>query len=213
MKDYPEIVRDSLILSLEQLLDNKIIDLTTYELMKDRKEDRHSFEDYLLTKKDFTKTEKELFEEYEVFRNELDEELKEHELYDLKTETIVKEDSIYVLKTFLADEEFVMDYFGVEELDLIKLMRRKEFIEKFAVLRFTKILKDIIDKVSYKISILEVDNSLVYFNETYNGYGIDLIMKASISDVSVLDKRNKIIVEIKDINEIAGEIFKQKALI
>lgn len=212
-KDYPKIVRESLVFSLEQMLNNKIIDLTTYEIIKDIKENRDSFMSYLLTKDEFVKTYEELFEEYEVFRKELDEELKNHELFDLKTKTVVEKDVIYILKTFSIDEDFVMNYFGVEKNDLSKLMKGKGFVEKFVVLRLTKVLKDIIDMSNYNISVLCLDNSLVYFNEESNEYNIDLIMKIKIEDISVSDKKKKIIIEIKDVKTLAENIYKDKVKI
>lgn len=210
LKDYPKIVKDSLLLSLEQMLSDKVIDLTTYEIIKNTAESKDGFTSYLLTRKEFTKTYEELFEEYEVLRNDLDEELRMHELFDLRTETIVEKDSIYILKTFLIDENFVMDYFGVQEIDLIKLMKRKGFVENFVALRLTKILNDIVNKTKYGTSLLNYDSSLVYFNENYNGYNIDLIMEVKISDIPILEKKNMILAEIKNTKALSEEIYRNK---
>lgn len=212
MKDYPKIVRDSLILALEQMMAENIIDLVTYQTIKNTNESKDSFISYLLTKKEFTKTYEELFEEYEVFRIELDEELKMHDLFDLLTETVVEKDSIYVIKKFTIDESFVMDYFGVDEADLIRIMKRRGFVEKFTALRLTKVLKDIINESKKEISILNIDNSLAYFNEDNNGYNIDLIMGIQIDDLLKLDSKTVILGEIKEITVLADKIYKSKMI-
>lgn len=210
IKEYPKIVKDALVFSLEQMLNNKVIDLTTYEIIKNESESKDSFKSYLLTKEEFVKTYEELFREYEILRKELNEELITHELLDLKTETIVEKDVIRVLKTFLVDEKFIIDYFGVQETDLIKLMGRKGFVEKFTALRLVKILKDIIREVQNKLFMLKVDNSLVYFNEKNIGYNIDLIIDIDVDDISVLESKDKIITGIKEVNLLAENTYGDK---
>lgn len=212
MKDYPQIVRDSLLLSLEQMVSDKVIDLNTYQVMKSTSENKESFVSYLLTKKEYIKSYDELFKEYDVYREELSEELKMQELHDLTTETIVEKDSIYVAKTFTLDEKFVMDYFGVEEKDLIKLMKRRGFMEKFATLRLTKVMSDIIKKGKSIISLIKLDSSLAYFNDSEDGFNIDFIMEISVDDLPILDKKTKIIAEIKDMKSLAENTYKNKMI-
>ena len=112
MKDYPKIVRDSLLFSLEQMVENDVINIDAYEVLKNGSESKENFTEFLLSSEKYTKSYEELFEEYEVIRKELDDELKMHELFELETKTDVESDSINVIKTFRMDDSFIKKYFG-----------------------------------------------------------------------------------------------------
>lgn len=213
MKDYPKIVRDSLMLSVEQMVNIGDVDLETYKRIENKNEDIDFFISYLLNNEKYRKTFEELLQEYEVFRKEIAEELEMHGLLGLSTETIVEHDSICVTKTFSIDEKFVMEYFGVGEKDLISLMKRRGFVEKFVALRLTKILKDIKKEAEVYISLIKIDNSLAYFNEEKSGYNIDLIMMISIDDLCNLENKTKVIAEIKDTDALAEKKYNSKMIL
>lgn len=212
IKDYPDIVIDSLMLAIEKMVNNGDADLETYKRIEDRNEDIDHFISFLLTKEQYKKTFEELFQEYEVFRKKIAEELEMHGLLGLSTETIVEKDAIYVTKTFSIDENFVMEYFGVEEKDLITLMKRRGFVEQFVALRLSKILKDIKKEAEVYASLIKIDNSLAYFNEEKSGYNIDLIMVLPIDDLYDLENKTKVIVEIKEINALAEKKYNSKMI-
>lgn len=209
-KNYPKIVTDSLFYSLEQMVDNQVIDLGTYEIIRNSQESKEDFLDYLLSNEKYIKSYEELFAEYDITRRELDEELKMHDLFTLKTETKVETDSILVLKTFSIDEQFVADYFGVDEEEIVKLMKRKGFIEKYTALRLIKVLKDIINQGKRSFSLIKLDHSLAYFAENGDGYNIDLIIEIPIDNLLVLEKKNAVLVEIKEVNGLADRIYRTK---
>lgn len=212
VKNYPKIVIDSLMLSIEKMVDNGEVDLETYKRIENKDEDIDNFISFLLTKKQYIKTFEELFQEYEVFRKEIAEELEMHGLLDLSTETVVEKDVIYITKTFSINENFVMEYFGVEEKDLISLMKRRGFVEQFVALRLSKILKDIKKEAEVYASLIKIDNSLAYFNEEKSGYNIDLIMVLPIDDLYDLENKTKVIVEIKEINALAEKKYNSKMI-
>lgn len=212
VKDYPQIVIDSLMLAIEKMVDNGEVDLETYKRIENKDEDIDNFISFLLTKEQYRKTFEELFQEYEVFRKEIAEELEMHGLLGLSTETVVEKDVIYITKTFSINENFVMEYFGVEEKDLISLMKRRGFVEQFVALRLTKILRDIKKEAEVYISLIQIDHSLAYFNEEKSGYNIDLIMIISIDDLCSLENKTKIIAEIKDINALADKKYNNKMI-
>lgn len=212
VKNYPKIVIDSLMLSIEKMVDNGEVDLETYKRIENKDEDIDNFISFLLTKKQYRKTFEELFQEYEVFRKEIAEELEMHGLLDLSTETVVEKDVIYITKTFSINENFVMEYFGVEEKDLITLMKRRGFVEQFVALRLSKILKDIKKEAEVYASLIKIDNSLAYFNEEKSGYNIDLIMVLPIDDLYDLENKTKVIVEIKEINALAEKKYNSKMI-
>lgn len=209
-KDYSPIVRDALLNSLEQMVESGIIDIGIYEAIKNNNEGKDDFILKLMNSDKYIKSHEELLEEYEVIRKEIGEELVMHDLSDLTTGILVEEDSITILKTFVIDGNFVMDYFGVDEVDLDKLMKRKGFVEKFTALRLVKITNDIISRMKNKNKFISLDHSMAYFDEDGDGYKIDLIMKVIISDLLVLDKKNIIISEIKETTNFATKIYNSK---
>ena len=170
--DYPELVRKAMLLALEQMVQSDVLDLDTYNIVLDPSVQGKELEEYLLTKKNFRKTEEEIFVEFENIRNNLNTILEEKGLH-LTTESIAEKDMYLITKKFCINEEFALDYFAVEEKDLIKLMNRRGFVEKFAVLRLTAIFKALIHELKFSDEQLNFDVSLVYFDKDENGYSID----------------------------------------
>jgi hypothetical protein len=211
-KDYPEIVKNSLILALEQMLENEVIDLDTYMNIKDETFSLESFEKYLLTKPSFLKTEEEIFQEFEALRKILDDKLDELEVEGLKTESIIDKDVILVTRKFCIDEDFTLRYFGVEEKDLLKLMKRRGFVEKFAVLRLTAIFKQFMEKVTYPKELFDIDVSLVYFDKDENGYSIDFTFEVNIEDIENQEKLDKICEAIKVIKQEVEEFYQKRTI-
>lgn len=211
-KDYPKIVRDSLLLALEQMVENKAMDLDTFNIIENKELNAEDFREYLLTKPTFSKTKEEIFDEFEIVRKILVEKLEENELNDLLTESIPERDIISVSKKFSIGEQFTMDYFGVDEKDLLKLMKRRGFIEKFAVLRLTTIFKDIIDKIPSYLDLFKTDMSLVYFDKDKEGYNIDLIFEIKIEHIENTEVTSDIIEKIKDIKLKAKDMYDEKTI-
>lgn len=213
MKDYPKIVRDSLLFSLEQMVENDVINIDAYEILKNGSESKENFTEFLLSSEKYTKSYEELFEEYEVIRKELDDELKMHELFELETKTDVESDSINVIKTFRMDDSFIKKYFGVGEEELNKLTKKKGFAEQFTTLRLNKIINDLIEQGQKGLKILTLDKSLTYFGENNANYNIDLIMKVPVDSLLILDDKNRILVEIKEIRMLSERMYKSKTVI
>jgi hypothetical protein len=211
-KDYPEIVKNSLILALEQMLENEVIDLDTYMNIKDETFSLESFEKYLLTKPSFLKTEEEIFQEFEALRKILDDKLSELEVEGLKTESVLDKEAILVTRKFCINENFTLKYFGVEEKDLLKLMKRRGFVEKFAVLRLTAIFRQFMEKVTYPKELFDIDVSLVYFDKDENGYSIDFTFEINIEDIENQEKLDKICESIKIIKQEVEEFYQKRTI-
>ncbi|MFF2531468.1 hypothetical protein ACFVS2_21410 [Brevibacillus sp. NPDC058079] len=212
MKDYPKLVKDSLYLALDQMVENKILDMDTYMFIKDESCTPASFEEYLYTKTSFLKTEDEIFAEFEVIRFKLNEKLKAHGLHETKTESVIKKDVILVTKKFCVNEEFTMNYFGVEEKDLLKLMKRRGFVEKYAVLRLTSIFKSFMEKLEMPSNLFLCDMSLVYFDKEENGYSIDLYFELPVEEVEREEKLDHICEDIQIIVEKAQDHYEAKTV-
>lgn len=208
LKDYPPIVKNSLIASVEQMLINEVIDTVIYELITDNQEDFASFREYILSNKNYTKTHAELFKEFENVRKTLDKHMKDEEIYGLITESIVEENSIFAVKTFTIDEDFIMHYFGIQEKDLNSLMKKKGFAEKFAALRLTKVMKDIIKENKDYSHSLELDYSPAFFDDMNNTFNIEFIIQININTLNLED--DEMFENIKEIEKNASYIYGQK---
>lgn len=210
LKDYPKIVKDSLHLSLSQLVENNLLDSDTLFLLQDQTQSVDSFESYLYEKPAYLKTDEEIFEEYEAVRKDLVLILEENGLGEMTTESLVQKDCILTNKKFAIDEAFTMEFFGVKEADLIKLMKRRGFIEKFAVLRLTAIFEQFVQEMKSDKPKVKGDLSLVYYDKETNSYAIDLFFEIPIEltedKVELADR----CLEIRGIVERAETLFEEK---
>lgn len=211
-KDHSKLVKDSLVLALEQMLENKVLDLDTFTNIQDTSFQEDEFTKYLLGKPSFTKTEEEIFKEFEVLREVLDKKLEEHQAEGLRTESVIDKDVILITQKFCINEAFTMNYFGVEEKDLLKLMKRRGFVEKFAVLRLTAIFKELMGKIAYPEELFTVDVSLVYFDKEENGYSIDFTFAVNIEDVEEQENLDKICEHINVLKKEAEEFYQLKTV-
>ncbi|MBP1308678.1 hypothetical protein JOD82_001698 [Paenibacillus sp. 1182] len=192
MKEYPKIVKDSLYLALEQMVENKVLDMDTYMFIREDSTTATSFEEYLYSKTNFLKTEEEIFAEFEIIRSKLNDKLASHGLDMLHSESVVDKEVILVTKKFCVNEEFTMNYFGVEEKDLLKLMKRRGFVEKFAILRLTAIFKPFMETLDFPKDLFIYDMSLVYYDKDENGYSIDLYFELPVEEVEREEKLDEI---------------------
>lgn len=202
MKDYPKLVKDSLLLALETMVENKVLDMDSYMVIKEEDSDVTSFEEYLISKSQFLKTSEEIFQEFEIIRMGLNEKLIARSLEGLHTESVIDKDLILITKKFCINDDFTMEYFGVKENDLLKLMKRRGFIEKFAVLRLSAIFKPFMETLDYPKDLFGCDVSLVYFDKDENGYSIDLYFEIPVEEV---EREEKIEDYCNAIKEIVGK--------
>lgn len=212
MKEYPKLVRDSLLLALETMVENKVLDMDSYLVIKEENSDVSSFEEYLQSKSQFLKTDEEIFQEFEVIRMGLNEKLIANNLEGLQTESVIDKDLILITKKFSINEAFTMEYFGVKENDLLKLMKRRGFVEKFAVLRLTAIFKPFKETLEYPKDLFGCDISLVYFDKNVNGYSIDLYFEIPVEEVEREDKISEYCDAIKEIVGKAEEHYASKTV-
>lgn len=212
LKDYPKLVKDSLLLSLEQLVENKVMDMDTYIMIKEESSTPSTFEDYLISKQNFMKTDQEIFVEFELVREKLTAKLASHGMHQLQSESVIDKDLILVTKKFCVNEEFTMSYFGVKEEDLPKLMKRRGFVEKFAVLRLTSIFKGFIEELEYPLDLFVCDMSLVYYDKDENGYSIDLYFELPVEEVEREDRLDEICEAINVVSEKSQVHYNSKAV-
>jgi hypothetical protein len=212
MKDYPKLVKDSLYLALEQMVENKVLDMDTYLFIREEDTTTTTFEEYLYSKSSFLKTDEEIFAEFEIVRSKLNDKLVLHGLNQLHSESVTDKNVILVTKKFCVNEEFAMNYFGVEEKDLLKLMKRRGFVEKFAVLRLSAIFKPFMEKLEFPSDLFICDMSLVYFDKEENGYSIDLYFELPVEEVEADEKLDQICGGITVVVDKAQAHYEEKTI-
>lgn len=212
LKDYPDLVKKSLLLAVEQMVENSIIPIDAYEYLKQIETTTEDLRTFLAEHLDFLKTEEEIFAEFELIREKLDQWLEKKGMDYLQSESVIDKDVLLVTRKFCIDEQFALTYFGVEEKDLLKLMKRRGFVEKFAVLRLTAIFRDFMKKVSHDQNQLLADVSLVYFDKEQNGYSIDIFFELPIEEVEDEEKLEAMTTVIENVVEQAERHYDSRIL-
>lgn len=209
--DYPDIVINSLHSMIDKLAEDGVIDVDVHLAVKEKSITLKSLKELLLNKPSFVKTYEELFYEYEQIRAKINEilEIDEENLNEVvKTVSSVNNEKIAITKEFILTEDFIKEYFYVKsEKDYEVLMQRKGFVEKFAILRLDKILRDFKDSKKIESKYYEVINSNVFFEAERNIYGIHLLFNIPVNNLENEDDLIRVVNEIKDIMNDATIYF------
>lgn len=209
-EEYPKLVHDSIAIAI----DNKenISDEIKMNL-KDMSMKFDSFREYLLRQPRCLKTYEELLLEYEEIRGKIDNVLHADEITKkLQSYSKVEEENILVQQEFVITEEFIKDYFSINsdsEFDV--LMSRKGFIEKFAILRLTKIFDDFIKNLEKEENIT-IRHGLTFFKSESNVYGIYMEYVVNIDIFENTENIEKISKKISEIAKKADENYKNHML-
>lgn len=206
LKDYPDVMKEAILIALEHL--NVTSEVRT--MVENVQYSRKHIQDYLLSEKLHLKSNEELREEYLCLKKRLEDLIDLHGIEDVSAEIDIEKEKLIIQKTFLIDDTFVMDYFSVNEDDLVKLMKKGGFVEIFVSLRLSKVLKDIISDCAPGMSFVTLNYSLPYLNKGGGGYSIDLNMSIHIDDFERTDWQGRILGEIKEVNERSETVFFQK---
>ena len=214
-KDYPELVINSLLAMVDKLAVDGVIDVDTHFSLKEKDISIESLRELLLSKTNFLKTHEELFAEYEEIRNHINELLgidDENEI--IKTVSSVTNEKIAITKEFIITENIMKKYFYIEnEKDYEILIKRKGFVEKFAILRLEKILRDFKAHAEIQSEDYEVINSNVFFEAERNVYGIHLLFNLPIEKIEDKERLEIIIEEIKVLMDKSTEYFESRMTI
>lgn len=219
---YPILVRKALLTAVDSLQTNEIIDVDVHFSMKDNEVTLATFEELLLAKPNLTKTAEELFKEYESIREIFDGKLRKCKVFEqekdlavVTTESKVELEEIHIISSFKVDVDFASDYFGKsEENELEVLMKRKGFVERFAVLRYNKMMNDFLNKqTGYDTEVgsaeviegVRISASPVFFapeQETYCSEFMIYVDINKIEDETTHDEIMKVAEKkIKEIND------------
>lgn len=181
LSPYPDLVIKSLLLSVDEMTKTGLIDIDINYQLKDKDSSIEGVRELLLNKESCLKTTEELFNEYEDIRKSFDKKIGIEHKEDKYTESFVENEQIALFQDFIITEEFIREYFYIEtEKDFETLMGRKNFFNKFAILRLQKILKDFIKETPCDLTLT---HSPVFYHESKKLYGIQLVYTYNIEDL------------------------------
>ena len=211
LKEYPQLVHDSIALAIDS---KSNVEEEIKTKLKDTSFSYDDFKKYLLTQTSCLKTYEQLLVEYESIRQTLDNLLLKDEISkDLKSFSKVEDEQIQIVQEFVITEDFIKNYFTIEnEKDFEILMSRKGFIEKFAILRLTKIFDDFLKTLKDTTSF-SLKHSLVFFNSESNVYGIHLEYNISIEELEKENQIETITNKIIEISKNANKNYKDRMLV
>lgn len=205
--DYPDVVKEALRSHADKLAETTInVDL--HISLTDEKIGLSEFNEILLETKDCLKSYEEMFVEYERIREKVQLQLDEEEKpTNITSSSLVDEEKLAFTKTFKIDKQWVSDYFGQPADEVGKLMVRNGFIEKFAVLRLSKILEDFLkSEYFYEDKIVECKATRVFYDVEKEYYGIHLMFYMTIENAEDEEKVEKAVEYIRRITE-KSEIY------
>lgn len=211
LKEYPQLVHHSIALAIDS---KSNVEEEIKTKLKDTSFSYDDFKKYLLTQTSCLKTYEQLLVEYESIRQTLDNLLLKDEISkDLKSFSKVEDEQIQIVQEFVITEDFIKNYFTIEnEKDFEILMSRKGFIEKFAILRLTKIFDDFLKTLKDSTSF-SLKHSLVFFNSESNVYGIHLEYNISIEELEKENQIENITNKIIEIAKNANKNYKDRMLV
>lgn len=211
-REYPDIVRNSLEFTFDKLCEKLALETDVNLAVKDLDITLEDLKLDLLNREKYIKTKEELFSEYEVVKGTFVESIKEFNsecLNNVEFDSKVDNEEIFVTKKFNIDRDFVKQYFCISEYDtpekeveiLDKLMKRGGFVEKFAVLRLTKILSGFLESYDFDNKPFVCDISGTYYDEKEEDgdtgfYAIDFVLKIGITTLEDSSQDKELIEEV-----------------
>lgn len=210
LKSMSQVVRDALVTSLDVMIQQGMINKEIKMQILAENEGDAQLKALLESDQRFRKGPRQLYKDFEKIRAELDQELKAVGIVEFfESESSVADKKITVLRQYSLKKDFILEYFGLNEIDLIQLMKKRGFAEKFAVLRLNLIFDEILEEVKQDPEVSQ-GHSLVYYNPDITGFSIDFKYHVNISDLETDGGIKRIAKKIFDIDKAVDMKFKRK---
>lgn len=213
-ENHSSTVKKALELTIDQMYKNGHIDYDTQINIKDSRVNEEEMLDFLSSNESFKKSKEELEIEYSEFGKTIIEDLinlgVESESFTYKAD--VDSESINICKIFSLEKEFLKNFFYLKNEDsddyLDKLMKRKGFIERFAILRLPRILFDFVD-ICETSNDFSLEKTYPYFDSNKNCYSIDLVFNIKVDRITE-NSKGEILEEIVSIMNSAEEYYRDR---
>ena len=165
---------------------------------------------YILTQKQFTKSASELNYEFDKVRQKVNDYLISIGLTkNISTKNSLNTNKIVIIKQFDVSKEVLLSFFGLSQTEIIPLMKRRGFMDKFCVLRLNQIFKEIYSELKVPEHI-DHGYSLVYYNKDIQGFSIDYKYSLNVNYISDEIKMKELLLKIKDLDRACEKKFQNK---
>lgn len=112
------------------------------------------------------------------------------------TSNLINQNRIAISRKFVLCEKYLMNYFGINKIELLPLMKRRGLVEKFAVYRLNVVLNDIYNKIN-NINNADIGYSLVYYDKDIKTFAINFDFYVNIEIAKKMEEMKRIIAEIQ----------------
>ena len=165
---------------------------------------------YLLSRREFTKSSMELNSEFNEVRERVNDYLiKINFVKNVCTKNSVNTNRIYVIKQYDIPKELLLSYFGLTPSEIIPLMKRKGFMDKFCVLRLSQAFKEIYSELRVPEHI-DHGYSLIYYNKLIQGFSIDYKYMVNVNYINDEERLSDLMDKIKKLDEVVERKFESK---
>lgn len=165
---------------------------------------------YLLSRREFTKSSMELNSEFNEVRERVNDYLiKINFVKNVCTKNSVNTNRIYVIKQYDIPKELLLSYFGLTHSEIIPLMKRKGFMDKFCVLRLSQAFKEIYSELRVPEHI-DHGYSLIYYNKLIQGFSIDYKYMVNVNYINDEERLADLMDKIKKLDEVVERKFESK---
>lgn len=210
MKHYSPIVDLSLETSVNNLVEKKTCDENIAAQILDDNVPLKNFEIAVMSHREFLKTLKELAEEFDKLRGLVNLALaKQGFTRFVETENNIENDSITIIKQYSITPEFIKVYFGLTEDEMPAVMKKRGFAEKFAVLRLSKIFKEIVSEIKVENTGFSQGFSKVYYNQSIDGFSVDYRYHINVNTITE-ESIGSIVKKIQDLDRVVEKKFNIK---
>ena len=209
-RHYSNAGDEALKAEVHSLYKNGRIPEKLFRILLDETIDDSEVYSYMVSRREYTKSSVELNSEFDVIRERVNDQLiKIGFTQNVCTKNSVNTNRIYVIKQYDVPKSLLLSYFGITPVEIIPLMRRKGFMDKFCVLRLSQAFKEIYTALDVPDHI-DHGYSLIYYNKAIQGFSIDYKYMVNINYIMDQDRLIDIMNKIKDVDQIVEAQFKQK---
>ena len=209
-RHYAESVDEALKESILSLYKAKQIPEKLFRILLDESVDDSVVYTYLLSRREFTKSSVELNSEFDEIREKVNAcLLKIGFVKNVCTKNSINTNRIFVIKQYDVSKSLLLAFFGLNDQEVIPLMNRKGFMDKFCVLRLSQVFKAIYSELNVPENI-DHGYSLIYYNKATQGFSVDYKYMVSISVLNNDDKLLTIMNQIKNLDEVVQKKFENK---
>lgn len=210
MMNVEDIVRDRIKNGVYELYKNGQIQEKLFRILLDENVDEADVYSYLLSKREYTKSSAELTAEFNVVRQKVNERLVEIGFTkNVTTQNSINTNRIHIIKQYDIPRLLLERYFGVSASEIIPLMKRRGFMDKYCVLRLFTVFQEIYSGLSIPEHI-DHSYSKIYYNNNIKSFSIDYHYIVNINYIQNTERLNALMVKIKELDAVVEKLFEEK---